>query len=198
MPTWIGLLRAVNLGSHNKVPMPALRKAMEAAGFAEVRTYVQSGNVVATSARLTRDEVAERISVLVKEEFGVGSPVVVRTPSELDLVVKANPFPGAASERPRMLHVVFLAGVPDVAGVKALAGHELAKDACLVDGDHLYVDYGEGVHSSRLTPQFLSRVLSVEGTARNWRTVLALQEMARQPTPPPALHGRAEPGERAR
>ncbi|MGH9294899.1 MAG: DUF1697 domain-containing protein [Acidimicrobiales bacterium] len=61
MPTWIGLLRAVNLGSHNKVPMPALRKAMEAAGFADVRTYVQSGNVVATSARLTRDEVAERI-----------------------------------------------------------------------------------------------------------------------------------------
>ncbi len=127
------------------------------------------------------------------------SPVVVRTPSQLDLVVKANPFPEAASERPRMLHVVFLAGVPDVAGVKALAGHELAKDVCRVDGDHLYVDYGEGVHGSRLTPQFLSRVLSVEGTARNWRTVLALRELTRQPTPPPdattGAAARAEPGE---
>lgn len=179
MPTWVCLLRAVNLGAHNKVPMPALRKALVAEGFEDVRTYVQSGNIVARSPLSSPGQVAGRVTRLVSEEFGVDAPVVVRTLSELDRVVDRNPFPEAARERPKGLHVVFLDGTPDPVRVAELHDHELARGLCLVDADHLYVDYRDGVHTSRLTAQLFARVLQVEGTARNWRTVMALQELAR-------------------
>ncbi|MGH9114440.1 MAG: DUF1697 domain-containing protein [Acidimicrobiales bacterium] len=179
MPTWVALLRAVNLGAHNRVPMPALRKALEASGFEDVRTYVQSGNVVARSSDRTPGQVADRIATLVREEFGVDSPVVVRTAAGLATLVDRNPFPGAALERPKLLHVVFLAASPAADCVDTLHGDEAAREVCRVDGNHLYVDYRDGVHGSKLTPQFFARVLQVDGTARNWRTVLALQEMLR-------------------
>lgn len=179
MPTWVCLLRAVNLGPHNKVPMAALRKAMEAAGFHDVRTYVQSGNVVARSALQSAGEVAEVVAGLVSGQFAVDSPVVVRTGAQLSRAIARNPFPEAARERPRLLHLVFLAETPDAGHVAALQDHELARDSCRVDGDSLYVDYREGVHGSKMTPQLLARLLGVEGTARNWRTVTALDEMAR-------------------
>ena len=159
--------------------MPSLRKALAADGFDDVRTYVQSGNIVFRSTLSRPGQVADRVTRLVSEEFGVNAPVVVRNLSELDRVIDRNPFPEAARERPKGLHVVFLAGTPDAAKVADLHVHELARGLCLVDGDHLYVDYRDGVHTSKLTAQFFARVLGVEGTARNWRTVTALQELAR-------------------
>lgn len=179
MATWVCLLRAVNIGAHNKVPMPALRKALEVDGFFDVRTHLQSGNVVLRSSHSNGQQVANRVTMLVQEEFGVDAPVVVRTPAELARAVTHNPFPEAGRERPNLLHVVFLAGTPDAQSVAALSGHQLARDSCRVDGDHLYVDYRNGVHNSRLTAPFLARLLGVDGTARNWRTVVALEELAR-------------------
>jgi uncharacterized protein (DUF1697 family) len=115
---------------------------------------------------------------LLRKELGVDAPVVVRAPSELTRVTSRNPFPEAARDRPNLLHVYFLAGTPDPADVLALSDHELARDSCQVDGNHLYVDYRNGVHNSRLTAQFFTRLLHVDGTARNWRTVVALEELA--------------------
>jgi uncharacterized protein (DUF1697 family) len=177
--TWICLLRAVNVAGHNKVPMPALRKALEADGFLDVRTYVQSGNILLRSSHSNGQQVADRMTWLVEKEFGVDTPVVVRTSPELARAVSCNPFPDAARERPNLLHVVFLAGTPDGQSVAALHDHELARGSCRVDGDLLYVDYRNGVANSRLTPPFFARLLGVDGTARNWRTVVALEEMAR-------------------
>lgn len=159
--------------------MPALRKALVAEGFDDVRTYVQSGNLVVRSTHSSPGRVARQVAALVSKEFGVDAPVVVRTAQELERVLGRNPFPEAALERPNLLHVVFLAGTPGADKVADLHGHELARDSCLVDGDHLYVDYRHGVHSSKLTPAFLARVLQVEGTARNWRTVKALEKLTR-------------------
>ena len=179
MPTWVSLLRAINLGKRNQVPMPALREALAKAGFSDVRTYVQSGNVVARSPHRAPAKVAERITALVKDEFGLDVPVIVRAPDQLDHVIAANPYPVAAQERPNILHVMFLAGAPDPDAVRALHTDEMTKDVCRVDGDNLYIDYGTGVHGNRLTAAYLSRRLRVDGTARNWRTVTTLAQMAR-------------------
>lgn len=177
MTMWVILLRAINLGAKNKVPMPALREAMSAAGFRDVGTYVQSGNVVATSAHRSPYRVADAVHDLVVSEFGVDVPVIVRTPSELTAAVAANPFPQAAAERPKALHVWFLAATPSTEGVEALLAEPVAADACQVVEDQLYIDYVDGVHGSTLTPDFLRRRLGVDGTARNWRTVLAIADM---------------------
>ena len=103
---------------------------------------------------------------------------MVRTPAEIAAVIDANPFPEAAAERPKMLHVSFLDADPDADGVDAIHTDDLTRDVCRVDGRHLYVDYVNGVHGSKLTPTYFSRRLRVDGTARNWRTVLALAELS--------------------
>jgi uncharacterized protein (DUF1697 family) len=159
--------------------MPALRKALEADGFEDVRTHLQSGNLVLRSSLPGHEQVADRVTGLLEKEFSMDVPVVVRAPPELTRVASRNPFPVAARERPNLLHVFFLAGTPDAADVVSLSDHELARGSCQVDGNHLYVDYRNGVHNSRLTAQFFTRVLHVDGTARNWRTVVALEELAR-------------------
>jgi uncharacterized protein (DUF1697 family) len=159
--------------------MPALRKALEADGFEDVRTHLQSGNLVLRSSLPRPEQVADRVTGLLEREFSVNAPVVVRAPRELTRVASRNPFPEAVRDRPNLLHVFFLAGTPGAADVVALGDHELARDSCRVDGSHLYVDYRNGVHNSRLTAQFFTRLLHVDGTARNWRTVVALEELAR-------------------
>ncbi len=177
MTTWVVLLRAINLGSHNKVPMPALRAALSEAGFQGVRSYVQSGNLVFRSPHRSPRRVAHAVHDLVDRQFGVDAPVVVRTPAQLTATIAANPFPDAAEDRPKLLHVSFLAEEPSPEGVQALLAEPLATDTCRVVGQDLFIDYTDGVHGSKLTPNFLSRRLGVEGTARNWRTVLAIADL---------------------
>jgi uncharacterized protein (DUF1697 family) len=177
VPTWVSLLRAVNLGARNKVSMPILRKALEAAGLEDVRTYVQSGNIVSRSRHRRPAAVSSVVHDVIKSEFGLDILVVVRTPEQLAAVIAANPFAEAARDRPKQLAVSFLAGKPKAAAVDALLAEPAAADVCRVVDDNLYIDYEAGVHGSRLTPAFLERRLGVEGTARNWRTVLALADL---------------------
>ena len=179
MATWICLLRAINLGARNKVPMPALREALSDSGFTDVQTYVQSGNVVLTSAHRTPDAVSGAVQELVRKRFDVDQPVVVRTPDQVTSLIGANPFADAARERPKLLHVVFLTAEPAADAVERMHADELTRDAVRIIGPDMFVDYGDSVRGSRLSPAFFSRRLGVEGTARNWRTVLALAEMTR-------------------
>jgi uncharacterized protein (DUF1697 family) len=178
MPTWIALLRAVNVGGRNQVSMPRLREVLTAEGFVDVRTYVQSGNIAVRGAQRSAGSVGQRIGASIEREFGLAVPVVVRTPGEVASVIGANPFPAAAEQRPKLLHVTFLAGEPDADGVAAIHRDDLTRDVCRVDGRHLYVDYVDGVHGSKLTLPYFARRLGVDGTARNWRTVLALADLA--------------------
>ncbi len=179
MPTWVSLLRAVNLGSRNKVPMAALREALSQAGFDHVRTYVASGNVVTRSRHRSPERVAAQVHAVVAELTGLEVPVMVRSPADIDAVLAANPWPQATRERPKLVHVVFLAGEPTEESVEALHAETFGAEACRVIGRELYVDYVASVHASRLTPAFFARRLGVDGTARNWRTVQALADLCR-------------------
>lgn len=178
MATWVALLRAINLGSANQVSMPTLRTALAAAGFADVRTYVQSGNVVVNSRHRKPEAVGKAVGTVIRKEFGLDVPVVVRTYDDLAAIVDANPFPEAAAKRPKALTVTFMEGEPDPEKAAALHAADATRDCCRVIGRELYVDYANGVAGSRFTPQYFERRLGVRGTARNWRTVLALVEMA--------------------
>lgn len=180
MARWVCLLRAVNLGARNKVPMPALRQALAEAGFTAVQTYVQSGNLVVSSSHRSAPAVSAAVRSLVRERFAVDQPVVVRTPARIRALVEANPFPVAAAERPKLLHVIFLTGPAAPQAVERVHADELTRDVVRIVGDDMYVDYGDVVHGSKLSPDYFRRRLEVEGTARNWRTVLALAELTAQ------------------
>ena len=172
---WVVLLRAVNLGARNKVPMPKLRSLLEEVGYGDVRTYIASGNVLLDGPR-SGTAVARGLERIVAEEFRVETIAIVRKPAELATVVSEHPFGGDISRS----HVVFLAKRPTAKAAKRLAETDHSPDRGVLAGKNVYVQYGGGVQSARLSPARLERLLGVAGTHRNWRTVSALAELAAQ------------------
>jgi uncharacterized protein (DUF1697 family) len=178
MPVWVSLLRGVNLGARNPVNMPALRKALDARGFAEVRTYVQSGNIVARSAHRSAAGVAAAVREVVRQEFGLDVPVVVRSPQQLRAVLEWCPFPRDGAARPTAVQVIHLTGEPEPARVEALLAEDWSPDGLAVRGCEVVVRYDETMHRSRLQHARILNRLGVDGTARNWRTLQALVELS--------------------
>lgn len=177
MPTWVALLRAVNLGSRNKVSMPRLRELLTGAGFTDVRTYVNSGNVVLGSRLRSPEKVGAAVRAVVAEHFAVDTPVVVRTGAQLAEVLAWNPFPDAAAERPELTMVVHLTAEPDPAAVQAALAVDVAPHALAVRGLEAVVAYADGTQDRRT--EAAMKKLGVDGTARNWRTLTALVDLTR-------------------
>jgi len=179
MTVWVSLLRGINLGARNKVPMPSLREALAAAGLRDVRTYVQSGNVVSRSAHRSATAVARVVHDVVADEFDLDIPVLARTPAELAAALEWNPFPDAAAERPKLVHVTHLFEKPRPADVEQLlAAAAPLPERVAIRGLEVVVDTGVGIHGSTVHGAWLSKRLGgIDGTARNWRTLTALVEM---------------------
>lgn len=170
---WIALLRAVNLGARNRVPMAALRDLLEAAGYGSVRTYIASGNVLFTAPTDDRARLARELARLVEDAFGVVTTTVLRTPGELGAVLSSHPF----GEDTSRTHVSFLTADPDADGLARLAEADHGPDRVHVAGADVFLHYPQGVQGSTLTAAKLERLLGVPGTARNWRTVTALADL---------------------
>jgi uncharacterized protein (DUF1697 family) len=175
VPTWVALLRAVNLGRVNKVSMPVLREALTEAGFANVRTYVQSGNVVLDSPLRSPAKVGAEVGRIVHDRFGVDTPVVMRTGKQLRAVLDWNPFPEAAAERPKLVHVVHLTAAPDADKVEKLLAADVGKASVAHRGEEVVVDWVDV--SGGGSADRAMKSLGVEGTARNWRTLTALVDL---------------------
>ena len=172
MATYAALLRAINLGARNRVAMADLRALIEGLGAKDVRTYVQSGNVVfrhAGGAAKLESELERTIT----SELGLEITVVVRSAAQLAKVVQAHPFDPAG------LYVSFLAATPKRAAVRELVEADHGTDRIAVKGKEVYLHLPGGYGRSRLNNAFLERKLGVRATLRNWRTVTALAELAR-------------------
>jgi len=170
---WVALLRAVNLGSRNKVPMAELRARLEAAGYEDVRTYIASGNVLLDGPR-GRALLAKALERIVADAFGVTTTAILRRPRELAAMVDAHPFDSDTSET----HVAFLSARPTDAGVARLEEAQGAVERAVVVGADVFLRLPRGVHSSGLSVARVESLLGVQATLRNWRTVAALAELA--------------------
>jgi uncharacterized protein (DUF1697 family) len=170
---WIVLLRAVNLGARNKVPMARLRELLEEAGYEGVRTYIASGNVLFDGPK-SRTAVAAGLERVIADAFGVDTTAIPRTSDELAAVVAGHPFGADASHS----HVVFLAHQPEPDAVERFAAVDPSPDRAELVGVDVYLQYPAGVQGSRLSAARLERLLGVRATHRNWRTVVALAELA--------------------
>jgi uncharacterized protein (DUF1697 family) len=173
------LLRGINVGSANRIAMPALREALADAGFAKVRTYVQSGNIVLESG-LDDEKLSEAVERLIADRFGLSVPALARGHAELAAVVSANPYPEQALQDPKHFQVTFLTDTLDrnaVLELQALAAE--TGELVAVDGRALYAWHPEGIHRSKLATRLTPKHLGVANvTARNWNTVTTLLEMA--------------------
>jgi uncharacterized protein (DUF1697 family) len=175
MARQIALLRGINLASRNRVSMPDLRRALGEAGYEDVATLVQSGNIVLTSGKAPKT-LEREISQLVLDEFGVTSATVVRTRDELAGVIQRNPIPDGPSI-PKLFQVTFFSQEPEAGGVARLAEMDFGTEQVEVIGREAYAWHPEGIQRSKLARE-LGRCLGDGGTARNWNTVTKLLKLA--------------------
>jgi uncharacterized protein (DUF1697 family) len=173
MAVYVALLRGVNVGGRSKVPMAALKAGLEELGLDDVATYIQSGNVVFRASG-GRDALASRIEKRIEADFGVAPKVILRTPAEVRRVVAANPFGSDVSK----LHVLFLERKPPAAAVKQLDPDRSPPDEFAVRGREVYLRFPNGYGRTKLSGDYFERVLGVAATARNWKTLLKLVELA--------------------
>lgn len=174
---YIVLLRGINVGGHNKVPMAELRKALADRGFVDVSTYIASGNVLLEAGDRHEPEVVDEVADAVTERFGLSIPIVARSVTEWPAILAANPFPDAEAE-PKFLHVSLCDRAPDAEAIAAFDAAAYLPDRLAVVGRELYLWYPNGSGRSKLTGAVLERRLGVTTTARNWSTMLKLAELA--------------------
>ena len=172
----IVLLRGVNLGPRNRLAMPRLREELAAAGFEQVSTYVQSGNVV-LSSRAAPAQLARSFRALLAERFALDVEVIVRTREELAEVVRRNPLADVAVN-PKRYQVSFLEREPDPAVVRALGELAAGDERFAAIGRELYAWHPDGVARSKLWAKLAGRSLGAPATARNWSTVTSLLALA--------------------
>jgi uncharacterized protein (DUF1697 family) len=174
---YVALLRAVNVGGRNSVSMAKLREALAGRGLEDVSTVLQSGNVVFSSSK-SEAAVTKLVQETMAESFGIEGGVLVRSAAEMKAAAAKNPFLKRGEERdPKTLHVAFLVRPPAKAAVAKLDPDRSPPDAFDVRGREVYLSYPNGSGRTKLSLSYLERVLGVEGTARNWRTVLRLAEL---------------------
>jgi uncharacterized protein (DUF1697 family) len=172
----VALLRGINVGGKNKIPMKGLAKLFVAAGCAEVRTYIQSGNVVFRASDAAAARIGAAVTAAIEKRFGLAVPVVVRSAAELREVVRNNPFIGKGDDG--ALFVSFLADRPDRGKVASLDPKRSPPDQFLVRGGEVYLKLLNGAAKTKLTNAYFDSKLSTISTARNWRTTLTLMAMA--------------------
>ena len=171
------MLRGINLGSRNKVAMAELRTLVEALGAEDVKTYVQSGNVVFTLPAQAVSKLEKTLQDGIKKQFGLDVPVVVRTKEQLAKVRDNNPFRRKTKD-PKALHVTFLAGKADAKGAKELSAQDWTPDQLAVKSTEVFLLCPNGYGVSKLGNAFLEKKLGVTATTRNWNTVNKLIELA--------------------
>lgn len=176
MSRWIALLRGINVGGHNKMPMAGLRELCNDIGWENVVTYIQSGNIVfaATGSMAALEkELAEAIA----SRFGHRIPVIVRPAAAWPLYIRLNPFPEEAQTEPsRVMLALAKKPIPPDAAEK-LNRYTASGESIIQCADSLWIHYASGSAKSRITPVLLDRLGGSPITTRNWRTVLKINDM---------------------
>jgi uncharacterized protein (DUF1697 family) len=170
----IALLRGVNLAGKRKVAMADLCAVLEGMGYEDVRSLLQSGNVVFRCTSKSTAHLERKLEQAIETELGLKTDVHVRTATEWESVVAHNPFVAEARSDPSHLLVLFMKDAPAARAVAALEGAIVGRERVGVGGRQAYLVYPDGVGRSKLTTALLDKHLGGRGTARNWNTVVKM------------------------
>lgn len=174
---YVALLRGINVGGKNIIPMKELVRLFVGSGCTDVENYIQSGNVVFTAGPgIEVKTLGSQISRAIEERFGCVVPVVLRSSPQMKEIVRTNPFLAAGSAVD-LLHVGFLAEAPSAGAVTELNPERSPGDRFAVVGAQIYLELGNGMGKTKLTNAYFDARLRTVGTVRNWRTVLKLLDM---------------------
>jgi uncharacterized protein (DUF1697 family) len=174
---FVAFLRGINVGKHRRVSMADVRSLLDEAGYAGVRTHLQSGNVLLAGSQRQTRAVERSVEDALRKGLGIEIDVMVRTGSELASVLDSNPFI-ARGEDPATLYVSFLKSTPPAQAAGALEETTFGDDQFALHGRELYLLYPDGLGRSKMTSAFFERTLRVPGTVRRWSVVTKLAELA--------------------
>ena len=172
----VALLRGINVGGKNLLPMKELVAMFEAAGAANVATYIQSGNVVFTAKPALATKLPTTIQTAITKRVGHRVPLVMRSAAELAAAIEANPFLKRSSDT-EQLHLAFCTTAPTAAQIAALDAKRSPPDEFAIVNRDLYLKLPNGVGKTRFTNAYFDSKLATTCTWRNWRTVKTLLEM---------------------
>ena len=178
MNTFVALFRGINVGGRNKLPMRELAVVLEALGLQNVRTYIQSGNVVFQSEEQPPGDLSARISEAIDERHGFAPSVLILTLEEFEKALAENPYPEAVNE-PKTLHVYFLSAEPEHPDVETLERLKLENEQYTIIGKAFYLHAPDGIGRSKLAAG-AEKALGVTVTARNWRSAGKILELAKK------------------
>lgn len=174
MTTHLALLRGINVSGHNMIKMEALKTTLEAIGFQNVQTYIQSGNVFVD----TEEENASAVGFKIKQEifkiFGHEVPIVVINKDDLSICFNNNPFLKEKDIDTKKLYVAFISTTLKSDSINDLKISQFKPDEASIDGNKIYIKYAVGAGKTRFDQKYIEKKLNVIATIRNWNTVTQL------------------------
>ncbi|HWI17810.1 MAG TPA: DUF1697 domain-containing protein [Vicinamibacterales bacterium] len=178
MTTYITVLRAINLGAHNRIAMADLRGMLVRLKLEDPKTLLLSGNAVFKSSAASSAALEQQLEAASTRHLKVTTDYFVRSAAEWQAIIKGNPFPDEAKSDPGHVLMMCLRDAPPPAAVKALQDRINGREVVRAKGRHAYFVYPDGIGRSKLTIAVIEKALGTRGTARNWNTVLKLGELA--------------------
>jgi uncharacterized protein (DUF1697 family) len=175
MDTYIALFRGINVGGNNILPMLDLVAMLEDLGLSNIKTYIQSGNVIFQSKKINSVELSQNICTTIKERRGFIVQVIILDIDELKNAIASNPFTGINTE-PNALHFFFLPSLPEHSDLQALESVKKDSEQFRLIDKIFYLYAPEGIGRSKLVMK-VEKILGVAVTARNWRTVSKIMDM---------------------
>jgi uncharacterized protein (DUF1697 family) len=175
MTRYVGLIRGINVGGHKAVSMEKLRGFMTDSGFADVKTLLQSGNVIFSGPKQTSATLEKQLEVGLEAKLGVTADFMIRTAAEWTKCIESNPFTEMAKSDPGHLVAICLKEKPAAGAVEKLRAAIKGRETVEAVGRDLYAAYVDGIGTSKLTNTVIEKCLATRGTARNWNTVLKIR-----------------------
>jgi len=175
MISYITMLRGINVSGQKKIKMDELKKLYESLGFSNVKTYIQSGNVVFESTDSNTSELTTKISGKINEIFGFEVPVIIRIKEEIKGVIDNTPY---GNKDINKLAVIFLSGVPTQPPIEEINKVKDDSEEYFISGKEVYLYIPNGAARTKLSNNFFERKLKLSATSRNWKTVNKLMEIA--------------------
>lgn len=183
MTTYISILRGINVSGQKLIKMDALRKTYENLGFLNIKTYVQSGNVIFDGEDMEINKLEKIISQQIEKDFGFEVPIIALTVNTLKQVIDHNPFSKDQNKDQTFLHVTFLSSEPDQYDLKVIEDKKQNGEDLFFTDNVVYLYCPNGYGRTKLTNNFLETKLKVRATTRNWKTTNELLKIANQSIP---------------
>jgi uncharacterized protein (DUF1697 family) len=177
MPVYVAFLRAINVGTHNRIAMADLRRALDDAGVGPVQTHLQTGNVVLTSRRRSAAGAEEEVEGALRDALGLDVVTMARTPAALAELAREHPL-DAPGTGPKALHVGLLKAEPAEAAARRLDGADFGQDHFELRGRELFLCYPDGMGRSKMTGAFFEKALGVPMTVRSVNVLRHMAGMA--------------------